>query len=398
MMEVLFKYQANVLKTVNNKFFRYLYSEINWDQQLIAIKGLRGVGKTTLLLQHLKFGLAGKNVLYVSADHPYFYNSTLFDLAEEFTNQGGQVLIIDEVHKYQNWSREIKTIYDGYPELKVVFTSSSALDILKGEADLSRRIAIYQLSGMSFREYLNFSEGLELEKIGLNDLLRDHAKISSDITNQLKPLAHFRKYLQQGYFPFGVNLNDRDFYKRLLQVINTVLEVDLAYIQGYSISNVIRIKRLLGVLAEMVPYQPNITELSTTLGLGRDTVMNYLNHLQQAGILQFVYSDKLGMAHLRKPGKIYMENSNLAYAMKEQANIGAVRESFILNQLLNSGHEVAMPISGDFIIDAKIVVEVGGKSKGFDQIRDQKNAFVVADDMEIGYQNKIPLWLFGFLY
>ncbi len=397
-MDQLYKYQTNVLKAVNNKFVRYLFDDINWNQQLIAIKGLRGVGKTTLLLQYLKFHLHGQNALYVSADHPYFYNTSILDLAEDFSNQGGTTLIIDEVHKYATWSREIKTIYDSFPDLRVIFTSSSALDILKGEADLSRRVAIYHLKGMSFRESINFSEGLNLPPVKLSDVLKNHIRLSAGISEEIQPLVHFKKYLKQGYFPFGSNLDDRDFQKRLVQVINTVLEVDLAFIQGFSAANVTKIKRLLGVLSEIVPYQPNISDLANTLGIGRDTVINYLNSLEQAGILNFIYSEKSGMSNLRKPGKIYMENPNLAFALKDQPNIGSIREAFFLNQLYNSGFEVSMPATGDFLISKKTLVEVGGKNKSFDQIKDQKNAFIVADDMESGIPGKIPLWLFGFLY
>ncbi len=397
-MDSLFRFQANVLKSVNDGFYRYLYPQINWNQQLIGIKGLRGVGKTTLLLQHLKYKLPAGEALYVTADHPFFYNKGLLELAEDFVAQGGKTLVIDEVHKYENWSRELKNIYDGLPELKVIFTSSSALDILKGEADLSRRVAIYNLRGMSFREYINFTQKLDLKANSLADTLKNHVTLSTAINEQLKPLPIFKAYLKQGYFPFGLQLEEKDFQKRLLQVLNTVLEVDLAYIEGYSVSNIIKIKRLLGVLAEIVPYQPNISDLALRLSLGRDTVLAYLNHLQQAGILNFIYSAKAGMSNLRKPEKIYLENTNLAYALKEQPNIGSIRESFLLNQLQSIDCLVTLPEKGDFVIDQNTTVEVGGKNKAFEQIKDLNNAYVLADDIEIGYQKKIPLWLFGFLY
>jgi uncharacterized protein len=396
-LERLYSFQENLIKSTNREFTRFMFDEIKWKQRMIGIRGLRGTGKTTLLLQYLKFNLQG-NGLYVSADHPWFYDHSLFDLAETFEKEGGNVLLIDEIHKYPNWSRELKNMYDGFPQLQIIFTASSALEIQKGEADLSRRVVSYELPGMSFREYVNFTEKISLPKIALTDLIATPNNFIRELPRSWKPLAAFKKYLQSGYFPFSKEEEDDLFIIKLNQVINTVLETDLASIEQYTAGNVIQIKKLLGVISESVPFTPNIAALAGKMKMGRDTVNMFLLHLERARLLNLLHYSTKGVAALQKPDKIYLENTNLSYALKDQPEKGALRETFFLNQMRNSKHQVHLTGEGDFIINKKWTFEVGGSTKKEDQIKNVKNAFLALDEINQAYQNRIPLWLFGFLY
>lgn len=396
-MDQLYAFQSNVLKATDTTFVRSLFKRINWKQRMIGIRGLRGTGKTTLLLQYLKFHLKTKG-LYVTADHPYFYSNSLLELADQFEKDGGTVLLIDEIHKYPRWSSELKNLYDGYPNLKIIFTASSALEIQKGEADLSRRVITYELPGLSFREYLHFTHQHVFNPVSLDDIFKKSNTLTEEILNELKPLPFYKKYLLTGYFPFSKEDSQAEFSIKLNQIINTVLESDLAIIEGYTAGNVINLKKLLGVLSESVPFTPNISSLAGKLKLGRDTVNTFMLHLEKARMLNLLYHHTKGIAALQKPDKVYLENTNLSYALKNQPDTGSLRETFFLNQLKNAGHHVALPAAGDFIIDGKWIVEVGGKTKGNKQIKQAKNSFIAADNIEVSYQNKIPLWLFGFLY
>ena len=393
----LFTYQASLLKSIDSRFVRSLTTTINWKQRMIGIKGLRGTGKTTLLLQHLKYTLKEQG-LYVTADHPWFYDNTLLELAEEYEKNDGKVLLIDEIHKYPNWSTQLKNIYDGYPSLQLIFTASSALEIMKGQADLSRRVLTYELAGLSFREYLDFFYEQKYSILKLEDILKDHQNITSAFQFPRKILPLFKTYLQSGYFPFSYHEEEGDFIVKLNQVINTVLESDLATIEGYTASNVIKIKKLLGVLSESVPFTPNIASLANKMKIGRDTVNNFILHLERARIFNLVYQEPKGVAALQKPDKIYLENTNLSFALKDQPDIGSLRETFFLNQLRNAGFKAALPKSGDFIVSNTWTFEIGGSSKGESQIKSTQNSYLVLDGIEFGFQNKIPLWLFGFLY
>jgi predicted AAA+ superfamily ATPase len=396
-LDRLFAFQANVLKPVNRTFTRFLFDDIRWKQRMLGIRGLRGTGKTTMLLQYLKYNLREQG-LYVSADHPWFYDNPLFDLAEVYDKEGGRTLLIDEIHKYPNWSRELKNIYDGYPSLQVIFTASSALDLQRGEADLSRRVISYELPGLSFREYLNFTRGGSLKKVSLQQLLTDANESIRQIPASWKVLPLFREYLKVGYFPFSKTEEAGDFMVKLNQVINTVLESDLAGIEGYTAGNIIQIKKLLGVIAESVPFTPNISSLAGKLKMGRDTVNRFLVHLERARVLNLMTQVSKGVAVLQKPDKIYLENPNLSYMLKDQPDKGSLRETFFLNQLRNAGHQVALAKQGDFLLNSKWTIEVGGKSKGDAQIRHIQQAFLALDDIEKAYLNRIPLWAFGFLY
>lgn len=396
-LDRLYTFQSSLLKSVSRDFTRFLFSQINWKQRMLGIRGLRGTGKTTLLLQHLKYNLNEKG-LYVSADHPWFYDHTLFDLADSLNKEGGRLLLIDEIHKYPNWSNELKNIYDGFPSLHVIFTASSALDIQKGEADLSRRVITYELPGLSFREYLNFTKQSSLIPYSIQDILTHPAEAVHQFPKNWKPLPLFRQYLKVGYFPFSKTEDESDFLIKLGQVINTVLESDLASIEGYTAGNIIQIKKLLGVVAESVPFTPNISALAGKMKMGRDSVNQFLIHLERARMLNLIHQASKGVAVLQKPDKVYLENTNLSYALKDEPDKGALRETFLLNQLRNAKRHVSLSKEGDFLVDKKWTLEVGGKSKGDKQIKKVKNAFLALDEIEEAYLNRIPLWAFGFLY
>jgi len=397
MLDRLFTFQAALLKPITNEFTRSLSHSINWKQRMLGIKGLRGIGKTTLLLQHLKYELAG-NGLYVTADHPWFYDHSLLDLAEEFEQNDGRVLLIDEIHKYPQWSTQLKNVYDGYPGLQIIFTASSALEIQKGQADLSRRVLTYELAGLSFREYLHFFHQQVHPVFTLEGILKNPQRIISKLTFPKKILPLFRSYLRYGYFPFSYHEPEGDFILKLNQVINTVLETDLATIEGYTAGNIVNIKKLLGVLSESVPFTPNIAALANKMKLGRDTVNNFIQHLERARLFNLIYQQPKGVASLQKPDKIYLENTNVAFALKDQPDVGSLRETFFLNQLRNAGHMVSLPKAGDFLIDQKWTFELGGSSKNESQLKNTPNSFLALDGIESSYQNRIPLWLFGFLY
>ena len=366
---------------------------------MLALKGPRGAGKTTLMLQRIKYGLGlpVTKALYITADHYWFYTNTLYETAETFYLNGGRYLFIDEVHKYPRWSTELKNMYDGFPDLNIVFSASSALDIYRGEADLSRRVITYNLPGMSFREYLKLKDIADLSSETIHDLVLNHEQIAVEIVKQIQPMPYFREYLKVGYLPIIAESRGEDIPLRLIQIINAVVESDLAYTKNFDGGTANKIKKLLGVIAESVPFKPNISALSRKLNISRESVYLWLTYLDHAGLLKTLSREGKGVATLQKPDKVYLENTNLAYALKEIPDIGSVRETFVMNQLTNAGIDVKLPDSGDFLANG-FHIEVGGKNKTGKQIQDVENAVIAADDIEAGYGNKIPLWLFGFLY
>ncbi|OIP91326.1 MAG: AAA family ATPase [Syntrophaceae bacterium CG2_30_49_12] len=405
-MEGFFAEQTRLIRTVGNKK-RYLYDTIDRDLRCIGILGARGTGKTTLMLQMVKEHSAGGNdrALYVSIDSPYFQAHDLFEFARTFHQHGGEVLFIDEVHKYPDWSVHIKSIYDGLPGLRVVFTGSSLLKIAKQKGDLSRRAVIYHLHGMSFREYINFTRHTAFPPFSLEDILKDHQVLATDICRDLKILRFFKQYLQSGYYPFF--LEGENYYRlRLREVINHILEVDLPYISGIEIRQIAKIKKLLYMLAITLQFAPNIVKLSEATEISRPKLYEYLEHLQDAKLLNLLRRRGRGYAILTKPDKIYLENGNLMYAITEDMNAGTLRELFFVNQLRNafSNHPalidatVELTDRGDFYVKSVYTFEIGGKAETYDQIKDISNSFIAADDIETGFGNKIPLWLFGFLY
>jgi predicted AAA+ superfamily ATPase len=378
---------------------RYLYPKIRWNNRLIAITGARGAGKTTMMLQHIKqtFGDAPKEALYVSLDNIYFSNNRLLDFAHDFDKMGGKYLFLDEVHKYENWSIEIKNIYDSLPDLKVIFTGSSMLEIYKGKADLSRRVTHYTLNGLSFREFLLLEKGIDFSVLKLDDLLENHIAIASQINKKIKPLPLFHQYLKEGFYPYYKE--DSEIYlDRLLHTINVVLETDLPAIESIEIHTIKKIKQLLYIIAQRVPFTPNIKELSEILEVSRKSLLTYLVYLEKAQLVGLLQQNVSGLRTLTKPEKIYLDNSNLAFALEyEKPDIGNIRETFFFNQL-KIVSKVILGGKPDFKINNKYSIEVGGKNKGHEQITGIPNSYLALDNLEYGFMNKIPLWLFGMLY
>ena len=378
---------------------RYLYHELPWDERLIGIKGLRGVGKTTLMLQYIKekYNSDNTEALYVTLDDLYFTENTLIDLADEFVAKGGKHLFLDEVHKYPNWSTELKNIYDYHPNLKTIFTASSLLEILNSRADLSRRALSYHMHGLSFREFLQHRHGIKLEAYTLEEILKKHEKICLKLSKNVKPLKYFDEYLQNGYFPYFGG-NTILYYKRLTEVMNMSIDIELPLLRNIETANLSKIKKLLYIISQSVPFKPNITSLSQKTDISRNSVLEYLNALNDSYIINSIYKSAHGISFLQKPDKIFLENTNLIYALShDYINIGNIRETFFLNQL-NSKYTITYPENGDFLVNGKWLFEVGGKTKTGKQIKGEKDAYIAADQIEIGAEKQIPLWLFGFLY
>ena len=398
-MDDLFeKYQKKIQNT-STLFVRSFIDEINWDARLIGIKGARGVGKTTLLLQYMKLHFSNEleKSLYVSLDSVAFTNRNLVDLADQFVKKGGRYLFLDEVHKYANWAQELKNIYDDYPELKVVFTGSSLLEILNARADLSRRALIYHMQGLSFREYLSLETGKSFERLSLQYLLEHHLAAATLINAEIKPFQYFETYLKQGYYPYYKE-QPENYAQRLEEIISMMLEIELPLLRGVDLGYIHKVKQLLAIISESVPFIPNVSNLSAKMGINRATLMNYLHYLAEIGLTINLYKEAKGNSKLQKPSKIYLENTNLMYVLSpSKANTGNVRETFFANQLGNK-HHLSYHETADFLVDETYSFEIGGKDKSGKQIKNLKHAYRVSDDIEYGFQNKIPLWLFGFLY
>jgi len=395
-MEQLINISKKRVKNTPVNFKRFLINKINISQRLIGIKGARGVGKTTLLLQILKT-LPSEETLYVSLDNLYFVTNTLFDLANRFTQKGGSYLYLDEVHKYKNWSQELKNIYDSFPELKIIFTSSSALEINKGQFDLSRRALVFNLPGLSYREYLELKHNIKINKISLDDILNNTDEAVNNILDKIKPFEFFENYLKSGYYPYFVE-DEEFYYQRLETTIKIVIETDLPAIYRMDYSSITKLKKLLMLIGGVSPYIPNISKLSEQVETTRDSLLKFLHLLHKAHILRWLSSDINGINFMNKPDKLYLENTNIAYALKnDKVDIGTIRETFFLNQL-SVDHMVSYPKKADFYIDNKYTFEIGGKNKSQKQIKDIDNSFIVKDNIEYGNDNIIPLWLFGFLY
>lgn len=386
----------HLLENVSLDFTRYLYEQINWDNRLILIKGSKGVGKTTMILQHIKRTFKDPTLAYyASADNSWFATHTIVDLAEYLVSHGVTHLFLDEVHKYLGWDKQIKEIYDSFPKLHVVVTGSSMLQINEFEADLSRRCRSYTLQGLSFREYLELEQIAKLPVLSLDELLQNHAVIAARITNQLPVLKYFENYLKCGYYPFYKEEGD-GFAQRLDNVVNTIIQVEMPAIAKVSYELVYKTKVLLGVLSEINPYTLNVTDLASRLEVSRDSIYKLLDLLQKAGLIRRLYQKSTGMKILQKPEKILFDNTNLMYALSPNVDVGTLRETFVASMLYS--HLLAMPDSGDLQVDETYIFEVGGKKKNFGQIANIRNSYVVADGIDVGMYNKIPLWIMGFLY
>ena len=399
-METLFAKQDRLLSLTSTEIIRTLMYQINWDAQLVAIKGPRGVGKTTLMLQYMKqhYEVYSREVLYCTLDSVYFSNHTLLELVDVFVKNGGKHLFLDEVHKYPTWSKEIKEVYDMYPDLKVVFSASSLLNILNADADLSRRCIPYEMQGLSFREFLLFYKQLDLPICTLEEVLTSPGNICSEVNKVCRPLPLFREYLQYGYYPFYLK-NQIDYYTSIEQVVNFIVETELPQLCGIDVGNVRKIKALLGILASSVPFEVDISKLATTIGIHRNTVIEYLNSLEKAKLLHLLYADLLSVKKMQKPDKIYLDNPNLLYALASHpVKIGTARETFVVNQL-SCDHEIEYgKKTGDFKVNGKYTLEVDGEGKTYNQIADVPDSCILADGIETPYRCKLPIWVVGFLY
>ena len=386
----LYAYMEDLLRQTPTTFKRYMFDRIAWNSRMVGIVGPRGVGKSTMILQYIIENRNKEEQLYVSADHTYFSTHSLVDLADDFIKEGGKKLFIDEVHKYKGWSSELKQIYDVHPELSIVFTGSSVLDIHKGEADLSRRALIFNMQGLSFREYLELFHDIKISTYSIDEIVENMVEIA-DIKH---PLPIFRDYLRTGYYPFS---KEDGFEIRLQQVITQTIESDIAQYADLNASTARKIKRMLAIVSELSPYKPNALNLATEIGVSKNNVPDYLLYLEMAGMIGQLRDDTGGMRGLGKVEKVYVDNPNLMFAMSSNnPDIGNIRETFFYNQL-RVNNDVISSKESDFKIDSR-VFEVGGAKKGKKQIENLPEGFVVKDDIEFGHGNVIPLWHFGFNY
>lgn len=389
-MEQLIELFRRLLDYTDTAYVRYLHDRIDWSARMIGIVGPRGVGKTTMLLQHIKLYHSVKDTLFVNADDIYFAEHRLYDLASDFYRQGGKFLFIDEVHKYRDWSKELKMIYDYYPDFNVVFTGSSILDIYKGNADLSRRVVSFYMPGLSFREYLILAEGIRLPAYSLEEILENKVEIPVS----KRPLALFKEYLSKGYYPF---FSEPGYEIRLRNVVNLTVESDIPVYANLNVASVKKMRQLLYVIAQSVPFKPNFTKIGQMTDLHRNQVADFLFYLEKAGIIAQLRGTTAGIRQLGKVEKTYLDNTNLAYSLSENTpDIGNVRETFFLSQM-KVNNEVLSSDKVDFQI-GKYTFEIGGANKQQKQIHGLGNAYVVKDDIEYGYGNVIPLWHFGFNY
>lgn len=401
-MEILFERHDTYLSLVPTDYIRDIMHQINWEARLIAIRGPKGVGKSTLLQQHIKshFSADDRHVLYCSADTNYFSTHRLTDVADSFAKIGGKWLFIDEIHKYPGWSSEVKEIYDLHRDMHIVLSGSSLIQLNDGQADLSRRMLIYDMPGLSMREFLRLEAGIEIAPITLEQLLETPNRFCTQVKSVCRPLEFFPLYLQFGYYPFYFE-SKQEYYNRLENVINYTVDVELTKHRNLEVGNTRKVKALLQVISQMTPYEVDIAKLSKATGITRATVLKYLTHLEEAMLIRRLFTDLKSVTDLQKPDKVYLDNSNLLYALSSQKpEIGTVRETFIANQLASAGHsiEYAGYKKGDFRIDGNTVIEVGGADKGFSQIAGEQHAFVAADSIDSASLGKIPLWAFGFLY
>jgi len=397
-MITLLEQSDRLVNSVSLDFKRYLFGFIKWENRLIGIKGARGTGKTTLLLQWIKEqNLSSEKAAYFSLDDLYFTNHSLKETVSQFYKNGGLILVLDEVHKYKNWSKEIKNCYDFYPDLKIIFTGSSIIDIAKQEGDLSRRALMYELVGLSFREYLTMLGIIDLPVLSLDDLLFNNATIKKIIPKNFRPINHFGNYLNYGYYPFGL-ADTASVHQLINQLIRTIVEIDMAELKDFDIRNAKKILQLIYVIAQQVPFKPNISNLAIKTGIHRNSLNNYLYYLEQAKIITLLFPTGNSIAILQKPEKIVLNNTTLLKALAEEKSlVGTVRETFFVSQL-QTFHKVHLSSQADFIINDKYTFEVGGKSKGQKQIEGLENAWIVKDDIEQPILNVIPLWMFGLLY
>lgn len=379
-----------LLRETTSTFHRYMYGRIDWDARMVGLLGPRGVGKTTMVLQYIKEKLPRRATLYVVAEDLYFSSHTLLDLADDFARRGGKYLFIDEIHKYPGWSRELKLIYDYHSELHVFFTGSSVLDISHGVSDLSRRALTYTMQGLSYREYLGLFHGIHLSTYTLQQIISHDVELPTGFL----PLQFFHDYLQKGYYPFS----DNNLERYIMQVVNATIEVDIPQYADLTVATTRKLKRLLAIVAKSAPFKPNFTQIGGQLEVSRNNVADLCAWIEKAGLISLLRDNTGGIQGLGKVDKIYLDNPTLIYVLGDpNVEIGTIRETFFFNQLRVHHAIVSSPVS-DFLVDGTYTFEVGGKKKGKRQIEDVSNAYIVKDDIETGYGNIIPLWMFGLTY
>lgn len=388
--ESLYAYMRLQLELTCSDFHRYLYNDVNWNARMIAITGARGVGKSTMVLQYVKTQISDCKVLYISADHTFFTTHTLVEVADDFSKEAGSLLVIDEVHKYPDWSRELKQIYDTHPDMKVIFTGSSVLDIIDRVADLSRRVLHYTMYGLSFREYLGLFHHISVPEYSLEEILDGKAHIEG----MLHPLPAFREYLSEGYYPFAI---EGDFPLRMQNVITKTIESDIAQYAGLRATTAKKLKKMLAVISGLAPYKPNADNLALEIGISRNSVQDYLSLLERAQLIGQLRDDTGGIRGLGKVEKVYIDNPSLMRILSGgKTDVGNMRETFFYNQM-RVKNDVISSRQSDFKIE-KYTFEVGGRKKGKKQIEDIPDSFIVKDDIEFAQGNVIPLWAFGLNY
>ena len=403
-MDTLFRKHDRLLANTSMDIVRDQMNQIHWDAQIISIMGPKGVGKSTLLRQYIKrnYRIGDRKALYCSADSVDFSTRTLVELAEQFFINGGELLIVDEIHKYKpgtsDWSKEVKEIYELFPKLKLIVSGSSLLKLKEGDADLSRRAIKYTMPGLSFREALRFYHGLDFPKWTLEDILTHPFDLWEMVTSKCKPVVHFKEYLEKGYYPFLLE-GEGEYFTRIEQVVNYIIETELPQICKVDVANIRKLQALVKLIAEEVPFELNANKIAGSMEIGRDTVVEYLKYLGDAKILNLLYSDRKKTGKLSKPDKVYLENPNLLYAIApDKVEIGTARESFAINSLSESHLVEYGKAQGDFKIDSKYTFEIGGRSKDFSQIAGLPDSYIFADDWDMPDGAKLPLWMLGFLY
>lgn len=387
-MERLFQVSNIIISKVDLQFKRYAFDSINWKNRLVGIVGARGVGKTTLIQQYLKIESKNKQVLYITAEDVFFSTDSLTSFVHQFYLNGGRIIAIDEIHRYSNWSTEIKVMYDSYSDLQILFTGSSLLEIQKGSADLSRRLILYHLNGMSFREYLNFNYNQSYQKIDLEQIVNKEYELNAETI-----FPYFKEYLKTGFYPFS---KEEDFYIKLQNIIHKIIDEDMVQFLDLKAYSANKLKRLLGLIAVQVPFKPNMSKLADLTAINRMVLPEYFVYLEKAGLIKMYHEEGKSIRTLGKAEKVYLANTNLIYTLSNDPNIGNLRESFFVSQF-DSTYLLEIPKAGDFKI-GKYIFEVGGKDKSQKQIAQLENAYLVKDDILYPHANTIPLWVFGFLY
>ncbi len=396
MIEQLQLLSSQILAQKVPQYKRFLFNTIDFNERLIGILGSRGVGKTTLLLQYLHSIFEEKKALYIMADHPLVVELGVFNIADEFQKRGGEVLIVDEIHKIKNFEIDLKLIHDSFFSLNVAFTGSNAVAIDNAKADLSRRVAIYRLPVLSFREFLELETNKTFEALSLNEIIENHTVLATKILSKIKPFAYFEKYLKSGAYPFFLT-SQNSYIQKLLSSSMQVLETDLPMIYTIDHDKINSLKKMMIMLCQSEPYDINISKLCGAVELNQRTLYKYLGILQSAGLIRMLGAKSNGVSIISKPQKLYLDNTNLFSIFCDAPKMGTIRETFFASSVAYE-HTINYPKSGDFILDEKYTFEIGGKDKNFKQLKDAHNGYVVADDIEIGMDKKIPLWLFGFIY